>query len=141
MSTQFVDRVAVEIDGAGDAVLMIHGLGGTSNFWTPVLPALSRFRTIRPDLPGSGRSHRVEGPLRGWSSVHVTDGEHPYMGKWWVPGLSVGYGEGFTHQAADFLEGLRKKKSAAPTFRDALETNRVCDAIIASGKSGRWVKL
>jgi 3-oxoadipate enol-lactonase len=42
---------------------MIHGLGGTSNFWTPVLPALSRFRTIRPDLPGSGRSHRVEGAL------------------------------------------------------------------------------
>lgn len=63
MSTQFVDRVAVEIDGAGDAVLMIHGLGGTSNFWTPVLPAFSRFRTIRPDLPGSGRSHRVDGPL------------------------------------------------------------------------------
>ena len=63
MSTQFVERVAVEIDGAGDAVLMIHGLGGTSNIWTPLLPALSRFRTVRPDLPGSGRSHRVEGPL------------------------------------------------------------------------------
>lgn len=63
MSTQFVERVAVEIDGAGDAVLMLHGLGGTSNFWTPVLPALTRFRTVRPDLPGSGRSHRVEGAL------------------------------------------------------------------------------
>ena len=63
MSSQFVERIAVEIDGAGDAVLMIHGLGGTSNFWTPVLPALARFRTVRPDLPGSGRSHRVEGPL------------------------------------------------------------------------------
>jgi predicted dehydrogenase len=85
--------------------------------------------------------HRVEGPLRGWSSVHVTDGDHPYMGKWWVPGLSIGYGESFTHQAADFLEGLKKKKPAAPTFRDALETNRVCDAIIASGRSGRWVNL
>ena len=55
--------MAVEIDGAGDAVLMIHGLGGTSNFWTPALPALARFRNIRPDLPGSGRSHRVEGAL------------------------------------------------------------------------------
>jgi pimeloyl-ACP methyl ester carboxylesterase len=63
VSTRFVERVAVEIDGTGDAVLMIHGLGGTSNFWTPVLPALARFRTVRPDLPGSGRSHRVEGPL------------------------------------------------------------------------------
>ena len=63
MSTLFVERIAVEVDGAGDAVLMIHGLGGTSNFWTPVLPALARFRTVRPDLPGSGRSHRVEGAL------------------------------------------------------------------------------
>jgi pimeloyl-ACP methyl ester carboxylesterase len=55
--------MAVETDGDGDAVLMIHGLGGTSNVWIPVLPALARYRTIRPDLPGSGRSHRVEGPL------------------------------------------------------------------------------
>jgi len=63
MPTQFIERMAVECDGEGEAVLMIHGLGGTSNVWTPVLPALARHRTIRPDLPGSGRSHRVEGPL------------------------------------------------------------------------------
>ena len=44
-------------------MLMIHGLGGTSNVWTPVLPAMSRQQAIRPDLPGSGRSRRVEGPL------------------------------------------------------------------------------
>ena len=85
--------------------------------------------------------HKVEGPLRGWSSIHVTDGDHPYMGKWWVPGLSTGYGESFTHQAADFLASLGKKRPVSPSFREALETSRVCDAIIASGKSGRWVKL
>lgn len=63
MTTQFVERMAVETDGDGEPVLMIHGLGGTSNVWTPVRPALARHRTVRPDLPGSGRSHRVEGPL------------------------------------------------------------------------------
>ena len=63
MPTRFVGRVAVEVDGDGDPVLMIHGLGGTSNVWTPLLPALARFRTIRPDLPGSGRSAGVEGAL------------------------------------------------------------------------------
>ena len=63
MTTSFVERIAVETDGAGEAVLMIHGLGGTSNFWTPLLPGLARYRVARPDLPGSGRSHRVEGPL------------------------------------------------------------------------------
>ena len=63
---QFVDRIAVDIEtptGGGDAALCIHGLGGTSNTFTPLLPALSRFTAVRFDLPGSGRSHRVEGPL------------------------------------------------------------------------------
>jgi pimeloyl-ACP methyl ester carboxylesterase len=63
MATRFVGRVAVEDAGEGEPVLMIHGLGGTSNVWTPLLPALTRHRTLRPDLPGSGRSDRVEGPL------------------------------------------------------------------------------
>ena len=63
MATRFVERLAVEVDGDGEPVLLIHGLGGASNVWTPLLPALSRHRTIRPDLPGSGRSSRVDGPL------------------------------------------------------------------------------
>lgn len=63
MATQFVERIAVESDGSGDDVLLIHGLGGTSNVWMPLMPQLARHRTVRPDLPGSGRSDRVEGPL------------------------------------------------------------------------------
>jgi pimeloyl-ACP methyl ester carboxylesterase len=63
MTTRIVERMAVEIDGEGEAVLMLHGLGGTSNVWAPLYPALARCLRIRPDLPGSGRSERVEGPL------------------------------------------------------------------------------
>jgi predicted dehydrogenase len=85
--------------------------------------------------------HRDEGPLRGWRSIHVTDGEHPYMGKWWVPGLAVGYETSFVHQVADFLDGLAKGKPAGPTFRDALETQKICDAVLASAKSGAWTKV
>ena len=59
----FVERMAVEIEGEGEPVVMIHGLGGTSNTFTPLLAAFGRHRTIRFDLPGSGRSQRVEGPL------------------------------------------------------------------------------
>src|SRR5262245_26516065 len=61
-----VDRIAVDIErptGGGEAALCIHGLGGTSNTFTPLLPALSRLTAVRFDLPGSGRSHGVEGPL------------------------------------------------------------------------------
>ena len=57
------DRIAVEDDGEGDAVVCVHGLGGTSNTFTPLMPVLARFRVVRIDLPGSGRSHRVEGAL------------------------------------------------------------------------------
>ena len=85
--------------------------------------------------------HGVEGAQRGWTNILVTDGDHPYLGKWWVPGLIIGYEHSFTHQVADFLDGLRTGKPAAPTFREALETNRICDAILASGRSGTWVEL
>ena len=80
--------------------------------------------------------HGVEGAQRGWTNILVTDGDHPYLGKWWVPGLIIGYEHSFTHQVADFLDGLKSGKPAAPTFREALETNRICDAIIASARAG-----
>lgn len=63
MPTHMIERMAAEVDGQGDAVVMIHGLGGTSNTWTPLLAACARMKVVRVDLPGSGRSHRVEGPL------------------------------------------------------------------------------
>jgi len=85
--------------------------------------------------------HRDEGRLRGWRSIHVTDGDHPYMGHWWVPGLQIGYEHSFVHQIADFLDGLAKAKPARPTFRDALETQYVCDAVLKSAKTGRWEKV
>jgi predicted dehydrogenase len=85
--------------------------------------------------------YRDEGKIRGWKSVHVTDNspEHPYMDKWWVPGLAIGYDASFTHQLADFLTGIETGKPASPTFRDALETQQVLDAILESAKTQKWV--
>jgi predicted dehydrogenase len=45
------------------------------------------------------------------------------------------------HQVADFLEGVAKGQPVGPTFRDALETQRVCDAVLASAQSGAWTKV
>lgn len=61
-SIGFADMV-VESEGSGDAVLLLHGLGATSNSFQPLVPALSGFRIIRPDLPGAGRSPVPQGPL------------------------------------------------------------------------------
>jgi predicted dehydrogenase len=85
--------------------------------------------------------HRDEGKLRGWRSVHITDSEHPYMKHWWVPGLQIGYEHTFIHQVADFLEGLASSTPAAPTFRDALATDRVTDAVLKSAQSARWERV
>ena len=85
--------------------------------------------------------YKDEGPMRGWKSVHVTDSDHPYMDKWWVPGLAIGYEHSFVHQVADFLEAYAKKKPCVPTFRDALETQKVCDAVLASAQSHQWAKV
>ncbi len=52
-------ELAVEIDGPEDApvVLLVHGLGGTSNFYQVQTDALAeRRRVIRVDFAGAGRS-------------------------------------------------------------------------------------
>ncbi|MEO6097878.1 MAG: Gfo/Idh/MocA family oxidoreductase [Fibrobacteria bacterium] len=85
--------------------------------------------------------HRDESKLRGWKSIHITDGDHPYMKNWWVPGLQIGYEHSFVHQVADFLANVAGNKSTSPTFREALETTRVCDAVLTSAKSGQWMDV
>ena len=82
---------------------------------------------------------KVEDHLTGWRRVHVTNSEHPYMDKWWVPGCTVGYEHTFIHALADFIEGLESGEPAQPDFRNALQTQRVCDAVLASAQSGGWV--
>jgi predicted dehydrogenase len=85
--------------------------------------------------------HKDEGLTRGWKSIHITDREHPYMSHWWVPGLQIGYEHTFVHQVADFLEAVGEGKSASPTFREALATEDVTDAVLESAAEKKWVKV
>lgn len=56
MSTMVVNGIVVELTGDGEPLLCIHGLGGSSNTWTPILAGFANFKVIRLDLPGSARS-------------------------------------------------------------------------------------
>ncbi|HEX8677471.1 MAG TPA: Gfo/Idh/MocA family oxidoreductase [Segetibacter sp.] len=98
--------------------------------------------SIRWDLHDLNRleyfDHADDSIVRGWRSIHVTDGDQPYMDKWWVPGLSIGYEHSFIHQVADFLKSLETKEPCAPTFADALETQKVCEAVLDSAASKTW---
>jgi len=79
--------------------------------------------------------------LQGWRSIHVTGFEHPYMKSWWVPGTTIGYEHTFTNTLADFLKGLETGQPASPTFRDALQTQLVLDAVLESAESGNWAEV
>lgn len=82
---------------------------------------------------------KVEDHLTGWRRIHVTNFEHPYMDHWWVPGCTIGYEHTFINALADFLAGVESGEAAQPDFRCALQTQRICDAVLASAKQGSWV--
>ncbi len=84
---------------------------------------------------------KIEDHLTGWQRVHVTNFEHPYMDKWWVPGCTIGYEHTFVHGLADFLKGLETGEAAQPDFRSGLATQKVCDAVLESAHSGEWVEI
>lgn len=98
--------------------------------------------SIRWDLHDLTRleyfDHADESQVRGWRSIHVTDGDHPYMKRWWIPGTSIGYEHSFIHHVADFFKSLETGEPCAPTFRDAFETQKVCEAVIDSAKDKSW---
>ena len=101
--------------------------------------------SIRWDLHDLHRleffDHSDDSQVRGWRSIHVSDGDQPYMDHWWVPGLQIGYEHSFVHQVADFLKGVAEGSPVSPTFRDALETQKVCDAVLASARQKSWQEI
>jgi 3-oxoadipate enol-lactonase len=49
-------------EGEGQAVMLIHGVGADASSWDPIAVALAdRFRVLRLDLRGHGRSGHIEG--------------------------------------------------------------------------------
>lgn len=98
--------------------------------------------SIRWDLHDMNRleyfDHRDDSVVRGWRSIHVSDSDQPYMDKWWIPGTSIGYEHSFIHQVADFFKSLESGEACSPTFKDAFETQKVCEAVLNSAASKSW---
>jgi pimeloyl-ACP methyl ester carboxylesterase len=56
------DRVAYRDEGTGEVLLLVHGMGGSSNTWSGVIPLLAKkYRVIAPDLLGHGKSDKPRG--------------------------------------------------------------------------------
>lgn len=53
------ERVAVRDEGQGEALLLIHGMAGSSQTWRAIMPQLAKkYRVIAPDLLGHGESSK-----------------------------------------------------------------------------------
>jgi predicted dehydrogenase len=115
--------------------LELNGSDGSLAFNLEEMEYLDFFEYNQKETGRSTESH-----LRGWRRIHVTNGEHPYMNRYWVPGLVIGYEHTFLNALADFVAGIESGKPAQPDFKSALQTQKVCEAVIRSGKSGRWEK-
>ena len=53
------EQIAVCDEGQGEALLLIHGMAGSSQTWRAILPQLAKkYRVIAPDLLGHGQSSK-----------------------------------------------------------------------------------
>jgi len=83
---------------------------------------------------------KIESHVTGWRKIHTTNSEHPYMNRYWVPGTCIGYEHTFLNALADFVMGIESGNPTQPDFRNALQTQKVCDAVLESARTGRWIE-
>lgn len=105
------DRVAFQEAGEGSVVLLVHGMGGSSQTWREVMPHLSaRHRVIAPDLLGHGQSDKPRGDYSlGAFAVWLRDLlDRLGISRVTVVGHSLGGGVAmqFAHQHPEYCERL-----------------------------------
>ncbi|MBO0983707.1 Gfo/Idh/MocA family protein [Rathayibacter sp. SD072] len=73
---------------------------------------------------------------QGFRRIQVTDPSHPYVGHWWPTGHGLGYEHVFTHQVVDLVTAIAEGRAPTPSFADALQVQRVLDAVEQSAADG-----
>ena len=105
------DRIAYRDAGHGHALLLIHGMAGSSATWRAIIPQLSKkYRVIAPDLLGHGMSAKPRGDYSlGAFAVFLRDLlDQLGVDRATVIGQSLGGGIAmqFAHQHRDYCERL-----------------------------------
>jgi predicted dehydrogenase len=79
---------------------------------------------------------------QGFTRILVTEPTHPYMAAWWPAGHIIGYEHSFTHEMRDFVDAVASGADPTPSFADALQVQRVLDAVSRSaGASSSWTAV
>jgi predicted dehydrogenase len=79
--------------------------------------------------------------VRGFRTVLVTEACHPYAGRWWPPGHTIGYEHTFVHTVADFVTAIHTGAAIRPDFGDGLRVIAVLEAALESAASGRQITV
>jgi len=105
------ERIAYRDAGAGETLLLIHGMAGSSATWRAVIPELAkRYRVVAPDLLGHGESAKPRGDYSlGAFAAWLRDLlDELGIRRATVVGQSLGGGVAmqFTYQHRDYCERL-----------------------------------
>lgn len=103
--------IAYRDAGAGETLLLIHGMAGSSATWRAVIPQLSKkYRVVAPDLLGHGESAKPRGDYSlGAFAVSLRDLlDELGIGRATVVGQSLGGGVAmqFSYQHRDYCQRL-----------------------------------
>ena len=105
------ERIAYRDAGAGEALLLIHGMAGSSATWRAIIPELSKkYRVVAPDLLGHGESAKPRGDYSlGAFAAWLRDLlDELGISRATVIGQSLGGGVAmqFTYQHRDYCQRL-----------------------------------
>ena len=81
---------------------------------------------------------------RGFKTILVTDGDHPYGGTWWPPGHILGWEHTFIHQLHHLVKAITGDGSISPLaadFHDGYINAVLCDALLQAARTGRHIRL
>jgi predicted dehydrogenase len=89
------------------------------------------------------RVYHGDGDARGLADVLVTERTHPYGGRWWPPGHTLGWESGFVHQLEELTRRIAGADGpmAGATFADGLACALVCDALVTAAETGRRIAV
>ncbi|MGD0158108.1 MAG: Gfo/Idh/MocA family oxidoreductase [Terracidiphilus sp.] len=82
---------------------------------------------------------RDEPRVQGRRQILVTGPGHPYVDRFWPPGHIIGYEHTFIATLAYFLTAALRGERFHPNFADALEVQRLLEAVVESSQLQRWV--
>jgi levoglucosan dehydrogenase len=144
-------RAEVDVDDAADLLLDFDG-GATGSIH--VNWASAGYKTeIGFDLAGTRGALRFRwqhsNELEFYSCEDPTDiqgfrpviigPEHPKADIFWpVPGLGIGYSDGFVLSVSEILSALKTGRHAQPDFAHGLRISEVIDAALHSAETGAW---